>query len=293
MGWVRLEAYAKVNLGLAVLSRRVDGYHAIDTMFQTVSLSDSLLIEGPHSEVALKVSGREVDGGEANLAHRAACVLRDASGCAGISIELFKRIPVAAGLGGGSADAAAVLVGANELLGLGLSRPELEALGLQVGSDVPFLVRGGTARGRGRGERLENLPALARVWFVLGTPPVAVRAAEAYQSAGIGLTGSGESIRLCCSAIRNADVGGLAEALSNDLEAGVVSAYPEVAVAKLRLLAAGAIGAVMSGSGPTVVGLAQSEEAARAIASRLVGRGLEIHVAEPIDTGCRITERGA
>jgi 4-diphosphocytidyl-2-C-methyl-D-erythritol kinase len=293
MSWVHLEAHAKINLGLSVLSRRTDGYHEIDTVFQTISLSDSIRIEGPRNDVSLSVSGRDVDDGERNLAHRAGRVLRDATGCPGISIELTKRIPVAAGLGGGSADAAAVLVGANELLDIGLSRSELEAIALGIGSDVPFLVRGGTARGRGRGEELESLPALAGVWFVLATPPVAVLAPEAYQSVRIGLTGSRESITLCCSAIRNADVVGLAEALGNDLEAGVVSAYPEVAAARRELLTAGASCAIMSGSGPTVIGIAQSEEAALAIASRVDVPGLEIHVAEPIDTGCRIIGRGA
>lgn len=293
MGRVCLEAHAKINLALAVIGSRADGYHEIDTVFQTVSLSDSLRIEGPRPAVSVDVTGRQIAAGDENLASVAARALRDATDCPAVSIELHKRIPVAAGLGGGSADAAAVLVGMNELFRIGLSADQLEGVALTVGSDVPFLIRGGTARGRGRGERLDTLPRLSGVWFVLATPGVAVRATEAYQSGGIGLTGSRESITLCCSAIRNADVRGLAAALGNDLEAGVVLAHPEVAAAKERLMAAGALGAVMSGSGPTVVGLALSEEAAQAIASRAGGRGLETHVARPIDTGCRITGRGA
>lgn len=292
MAWLEIDAYAKVNLGLAVLSRRTDGYHEIDTVFQAVSLCDTLRLEGPRDRISLQVSGRDVEHGESNLAYRAARVLSDETGCAALSIELTKRIPVAAGLGGGSADAAAVLTGGNELLGLELSRAELEALGLALGSDVPFFIRGGTARGRGRGEQLEELPPLRDVWFVLSTPGVAVRAADAYRAVRIGLTESEESTKLSSSAIRNADADALASALANDLEAGVASAYPEVAAAKRALVDAGAAGVVMSGSGPTVVGLAQSEEAARAIASRLQGRGSEIHIAEPIDTGCRITRRG-
>lgn len=290
----RVEAHAKVNLGLAVLGRRTDGYHEIDTILQTVSLSDSLVIRRSAtrgSRAALEVTGLPVPTDGRNLAVRAASALEDETGCPGVTIALEKRIPVGAGLGGGSADAAAVLVGMNALLELGLSDPELERIALRIGSDVPFLVQGGTARGRGRGERLERLPAFTGAWFVLATPPFEVSAREAYGLARIGLTGHQGFIKLICSAIQKGDVRELADALRNDLEPGVSSTRPAVAELKNALIACGAMGAVMSGSGPTVVGVAAGREDAEGIAGRLGGRGLSIHVVEPVGHGCRVGER--
>ncbi len=285
---VRVEAHAKINLGLAVMARRRDGYHDIDTVFQTVSLADGVTLESGGGAVSLDVSGIPVPGGAENLACRAAVAVREQRGCPGVRIRLEKRIPVGAGLGGGSADAAAVLVGMNELFKLGLSGADLEKLALSLGSDVPFLIGGGTAHGRGRGEKLEKLPALRGVCFVLVTPGFEVSAGDAYRWARIGLTQRGEFTKLRCSAIQEGNVRGLVQALRNDLEAGVVCVYPEVATVREALLETDVLGAVMSGSGPTVVGIADSEEVAEVVASRLSGRGWTIHVAEPIDAGCRI-----
>ncbi len=291
MASVRVEAHAKVNLGLEVVRRRTDGYHDIDTIFQTISLSDTLEV-APGATVAddptLEVKGLPVPLDAANLAVLAARAVMKETGCAAPALRLTKRIPVAAGLGGGSADAAAVLVGMNELFGLGLDEAALADLAIGIGSDVPFLVRGGTARGRGRGELLEPLPAVSGLAFVLVTPDFEVRAAEAYRRARIGLTGTGSFTRLNCSAIQNGDFRALARGLGNDLEAGVVSSYPEVGRVKARLIELGVLAAVMCGSGPTVLGVTTREEDATGIASRLEGRGWQVHVAEPIDTGCTI-----
>jgi 4-diphosphocytidyl-2-C-methyl-D-erythritol kinase len=293
MARIGLEVYAKVNLGLAVLAKRPDGYHDIDTVFQTVSLSDTVELESrpEGAGVSLQVAGAAVPAGPSNLAWKGASAVIDRTGCPGVAIALEKRIPVAAGLAGGSADAAAVLVGMNELFTLGLGLQELRAIGLTVGSDVPFLIRGGTARGRGRGEVIDQLPALRGAWFVLVTPQGEVAAASAYRRAGIGLTGSGESIRLNCSAIQDGDVRRLAGGLRNDLEAGVVLSCPDVAAIKKRLMDLGALGAVMSGSGPTVVGVTDNEGAAADLAAGVSGPGMRVHVVEPTDAGCRVTHR--
>jgi 4-diphosphocytidyl-2-C-methyl-D-erythritol kinase len=167
----------------------------------------------------------------------------------------------------------------------------LREVGLSLGSDVPFLVRGGTARGRGRGERIEQLRPLRGAWLVLVTPPAEVSAAHAYARARIGLTASAECIRLNRSAIQDGDVRGLAKRLRNDLEAGVVLSCPDVAVIRRLQAEAGALGAVMSGSGPTVVGVTDDETKASEMAARLAGRDWRIHVVEPIDAGCRVTHR--
>lgn len=287
---VRVEAYAKVNLGLAVLDRRADGFHNIETVFQSVSLADSLTLTATAAgDTSLETTGLDVPAGEDNLAWRASALLVARLGCPGARIEMTKRIPVAAGLGGGSADAAAVLAGMNELHGLGLSARELHDLAAELGSDVPFMLDGGSAFGAGRGEVLERLEPLTGVCFVLVTPPFGVSAGEAYEMARIGLTDHAHFIRVNCSAIREGDIPRLAKGLRNDLEAGVVSARPEVGALKREVLAAGAMAAAMSGSGPTVFGMAGSLEEGESIASRLTGRDRMIHVVTPIDVGNRVT----
>ncbi len=288
---VSVEAFAKINLGLAVTAARPDGYHDIETLFQSVSLSDTLALAALESSsgVSLSVHGFSVPEGPDNLAWRAAEAALAEFGCPGVSIDLTKRIPVAAGLGGGSADAAAVLVGVDALFDIGAPRDTLVDVAAALGSDVPFMLSGGTALGTGRGQSLERLPALSGVWFVLVTPRFGVSAGEAYRMARIGLTEPVSFIRVNCLAVRQGDVPTLAKGLRNDLEAGVVSAYPEVARVKDALLEQGALAAVMSGSGPTVVGLVKDEPAGQSISTRLAGRGWDIHVVAPIDVGQRVT----
>ncbi len=259
-----------------------------------MSLADTVVLgpaDGPEP-VSLTVVGSSLTDGPDNLAWRAAEAARTAFGCGGVSIELTKRIPIAAGLGGGSADAAAVLAGMDELFGLGAGTDTLSDLGATIGADVPFMLSGGTALGTGRGDRLELLPALTGVWFVLVTPHFGVSAREAYGILRIGLTERASFIRVNCLAVREGDIPTLAKGLRNDLEAGVASAYPEVARVKEALLEAGARAAVMSGSGPTVVGLVDDEAAGKDIASRLAKRGAVIHVVAPIDVGQRVTRTG-
>jgi len=242
--------------------------------------------------VALAVSDAGVPDGPRNLAWQAAEAVSNAFGCGSVSIELTKRIPVAAGLGGGSADAAAVMVGMDALFDLRAGSESLRRLGGSLGSDVPFMLSGGTALGTGRGDQLEPLPPLSGVWFVLVTPRFGVSAREAYRMARIELTERGKFIRVNCLAVREGDIPTLAKGLRNDLEAGVLYAYPEVARVREALLAEGAIGAAMSGSGPTVVGMVECEAAGRDIASRLAGCGHDIHVVAPIDIGQAVTETG-
>jgi 4-diphosphocytidyl-2-C-methyl-D-erythritol kinase len=292
---VSVEAFAKINLGLAVVARRPDGYHDIETVFQSVTLSDSVTLEplDGSAEVRLTVSGpscaTSVPEGPANLAWRAAGAMIDAFGCPGVSIELLKRIPVAAGLGGGSADAAGVIAGMDALFELSAAPEALAGIAGSLGADVPFMLAGGAALGTGRGDELEPLPALKGVRFVLVTPRLEVSAREAYGMARIGLTGPASFIRVNCSAVREGDIPTLAHGLRNDLEAGVVSAYPEVGRARDALLEEGVLAAVMSGSGPTVVGLVTDQAVGEGIASRLNGRGWDIQVVAPTDVGQRVT----
>ncbi len=288
---VRVEAFAKVNLGLSVLSRRTDGFHDIDTIFQSIDLADSLLIERSHDGIRLSACGLKVPLDESNLVWRAAEAVRTETGCPAVSVDIRKRIPVAAGLGGGSADAAGTLLGLRTLFELSLTDSDLNRLALGIGSDVPFMLRGGTARGRGRGEDLEWWPDLRGFALVLVTPPVPVSAGDAYASVRIGLTARAYFTKLNCSAIQEGDLRALVTALRNDLEPGVVSCCPGVAAARLALQKAGALAVQMSGSGPTVFGLTESREDAEVLAGavRMEGDpGWAIHVVEPIDSGCRV-----
>ncbi len=286
-----VSAFAKVNLGLRVVRRRPDGYHDIETLFQSVSLSDTVVLTPSPAGTCLTAEGFPVPTDSRNLAWKAADAMLAASGCDPVSIHIVKRIPVAAGLGGGSADAAAVLVGMRELLGLDLDDAALARLALRLGSDVPFMLRGGTARGEGRGEILEPIPPLRGFALVLVTPPVPVSARQAYEALRIGLTAGRLFTRLNCSAIQEGDVDTLARACRNDLEPGVVSCCPDVAAVRRALLEAGSLVAFMSGSGPTVCGLARSREDAEHIAEAVRAAdepGWNIHVVEPIDSGCRV-----
>ena len=171
---IALEAHAKVNLTLEVLGRRDDGYHDIASVMQTVDLCDHVTLE-PADEVTLECDQPQLQSAD-NLAFRTACLLRERAGVAdGVRIVIEKSIPVAAGLGGGSSDAAATLNGLNRLWRLDLSTEELERLGAKIGSDVPFLVRGGTGMVSGRGERVRPLPPADLEWMVLLAPGIAVR----------------------------------------------------------------------------------------------------------------------
>ncbi len=286
---VRVRAFAKVNLGLSVVSRRPDGFHDIDTLFQSIDLADTLVLEESAAGMTVSARGLVVPLDESNLAWRAAEAVRSETGCPPVSIDIHKRIPVAAGLGGGSADAAGTLLGMCSLFDLDLTDGDLKRLALGIGSDVPFMLRGGTARGRGRGENLEWWPGLSGFALVLVTPPVPVSAGEAYAAARIGLTRQALFTKLNCSAIQEGDMRALLTALRNDLEPGVVSCCPEVAAVRRALERAGALAVQMSGSGPTVFGLAGSREDAEVLAGaiRMTGDpGWSIHVAEPIDSGC-------
>jgi 4-diphosphocytidyl-2-C-methyl-D-erythritol kinase len=251
---LRLRAHAKVNLGLAVLGRRADGFHDIDTLFARVELHDELTIE-PAGRVSASLEpgaddpslhGLRMD--EDNLVLRAArSYLRAADASAGASIRLLKRIPVAAGLGGGSSDAAAVLRGLSRLLPAPVDMPSLAG---SLGSDVPFFVADlRAARGGGRGELLEplDIPCLP---LVLANPRIAVSAAEAYGR----LTTFDPSLDPAEIARRLAS--GADPGYLNALQAGVVAAYPEIGEVLGELEGAGLNGVLMSGSGPTCFGFA-------------------------------------
>jgi 4-diphosphocytidyl-2-C-methyl-D-erythritol kinase len=265
---VRLSAAAKVNLALEVLNKRPDGYHEIATVMQAVDLSDRLTLDDADvMEVRTTSSGVPTD--DRNLALRAALALREAAGVRrGVRIALDKRIPVGAGLGGGSTDAAAVLLGLNRLWRLRWPVARLTEVATRLGMDVPFFLRGGIAMATGRGEHVRRVAGGALA-LVLVNPKFPASTAEMYARVTPAMYTDGAHTRAVVTALTSRRPARVAASLYNGLEPAAASAYPQIARMRAALMAAGALGALMSGSGPTVFGVARSYEQARQIRGRL------------------------
>jgi len=255
-------------LALELLTQRADGYHELATVMQAVELSDRVALEDADAlELRTTASGIPTDA--SNLALRAALALREAASVEdGVRITLDKRIPIAAGLGGGSTDAAAVLLGLNRLWRLRWPLTRLADVAVTLGMDVPFFLRGGTAFATGRGEKLDRVRGMALA-LVLVNPRFASHTAEAYGRVTPEMYGDGTRTRLMVTALGARRADWVAGSLYNGLEAAVAPAHPEIAQMKAALLAAGALGALMSGSGPTVFGVARSLDHARQIRRRV------------------------
>ena len=265
---VVLSAGAKVNLALEVLGKRPDGYHEIATVMQAVDLSDRLVLEDADGlELVSTAPGVPTD--ETNLAWRAAAALREAAGVGrGVRITLDKRIPAAAGLGGGSSDAAGVLLGLNRLWRLRWPLARLGEVAVGLGMDVPFFLRGGAALATGRGEKLEPL-AGGGLALVLVHPGIGESTAAIYGGVTPAMYSDGGRAREMAAALRGRRPARVAAGLWNALERVAAPRHPEVVQMEARLLAAGALGAAMSGSGLTVFGVARSFDHARQIRARL------------------------
>jgi 4-diphosphocytidyl-2-C-methyl-D-erythritol kinase len=264
-----LSAAAKINLALEVLGKRDDGYHEVATVMQAVDLSDRLVIEDA-ADLELRVSAPDVPRDGSNLVVRAARALQEAAALhRGARITLDKRIPVAAGLGGGSADAAATLVGLSRLWGLRWPAARLDELAATLGTDVPFFLHGGAAQGTGRGERIESVAGVALA-LVLVNPGVGISTPAIYGGVTPAMYSDGSHVRQMVAALRSRRPARIAASLYNVLERVAAVAYRQVAQMEAALLAAGALGAAMSGSGLTVFGVARSFDHARQIRARVV-----------------------
>lgn len=266
---IKVPARAKVNLTLDVLGKRPDGYHEVEMVMQSVELHDSLEFSPADRGIEITVEGMDLSPGADNLVYRAAELLRlRGSVRSGVRVRLKKNIPVAAGLGGGSADAAATLKALNEMWGVGLSMSELILLGEQLGADVPFCLVGGTALARGKGEQVLRLPPCPQLGLVLVKPPFSVSTGSVYQAFRFGQTVKKPDNRAMIEAIRANNVSDIASCLANALESVTTRMHPEVTGIKEKLIEAGASGALMSGSGPTVFGLTPDLASARSVAAR-------------------------
>lgn len=265
MRQIELKALAKINLGLDVLGKRENGYHDVRMIMQSIYLYDDVKIERKTAPgIELSSNLFFLPTGDGNIAYKAAQMLIEEFGIEeGVRITLHKHIPVAAGMAGGSSNAAAVLFGMNRLFGLKLSRQELMERGVKLGADVPYCIMRGTVLAEGIGEELKKLPAMPKCTVLIAKPPISVSTKVVYEALD------------ACEIVRHPDIDGLMEALEkenlqevaahmgNVLEDVTIPMHPEIAEIKQAMKDCGALNAMMSGSGPTVFGLFENKMAAR------------------------------
>jgi 4-diphosphocytidyl-2-C-methyl-D-erythritol kinase len=285
----RLLAHAKLNLDLHVLGLRPDGYHEIDTLLRSIDLHDTLAFrEGRRPGIEIEVDDPLVPTGEENLVARAARLFERGAGIAlpPLRVRIRKRIPVGAGLGGGSADAAATLFALRSLFAPAIEAGVLEGIGRELGADVPFCLAGGCARGTGRGDRLEPVEPPAERHYVIVHPGVSVSTAWAYSlwdSERLTSPAGRPRIR---STFSDPTLGGDGiRARVNDLEGLIVRFHPEIANARERLLAAGAGLALMTGSGSAVYGVFSTARRARAARAEILAEGFRVFLCRPWPRG--------
>ena len=269
-----LSANAKINLTLDILGTREDGYHEVAMIMQEISLHDTLSMgkidKGISLTIAIEGQQRTLPADESNLCWKAAALVQKEYNLQeGVEIHLTKRIPMAAGLAGGSADAAAVLKGMNHLFRLGMTEARLCELGARLGSDIPFCIMGGTMLATGRGEVLTRLPRFPRLSVVLAKPPVGVSTAWAYKTYDAGYDGPHPDNEAMLAAIHEGDAHKAAGLLCNVLEGVTEVEHPVIADYKRLMLEHGAMASMMSGSGPTVFGLVREKQQAWHLADTL------------------------
>lgn len=288
MRHIRLKAFAKINYALDVLGLRADGYHEVRTVMQSISLADEVNLQRATSAFELS-SEPEVAIGpqEHNTVYLAWKSLRKRiNGDLPVKVTLRKEIPAGAGLGGGSADAAAVLVGLNELFGLCLRVEELREVGAEIGADVPFCISGGTALGEGIGEVLTQLAAPPEHRVVVAKPRMSADTGEIYRAYDEAKTESTRAVDPVISALRSGNLSALAALIDNDLAHLTAGFVPEVAELEQMLLAAGALGTSMSGSGTAVYGIFDDEETAVIAKDRIEAPFVGVY--EPVSRGVEI-----
>ena len=275
---IQLKALAKINLGLDVLRRREDGYHEVKMIMQTISLHDDLEIRRIKTpEIQVKTNLYYLPTNENNLVYKAAKLLMDEFGIKeGVAIQLKKRIPVAAGMAGGSTDGAAVLWGMNQMYGLGLSRQELMERGVKLGADVPYCVQRGPALAEGIGERLSVLPSMPKCTILIAKPGISVSTKFVYENlhANDLKPEQHPDVDRMIEAMKEKNLDLLCERMGNVLETVTIPAYPVIQEIKEHMMACGAAGAMMSGSGPTVFGIFHSPVQAKAAMKDLKVNGL-------------------
>ena len=282
---IYLKTPAKINLHLRILGKYENGFHEIETIFLPIELWDELEISLRNdSEIELEIVNSDIPNGETNLCYKAASyfakMVESFSGC---SIQLKKKIPVGAGLGGGSSDSAATLLCLNELFEFPLNQNEIFDLADQLGADVPFFLNSGLAIGRGKGELLEYIKCAWDLWILVVCPTFEISTRWAFSKYKIGLTKDKKNIILNSQFLRDVQVDVFYEFFENDFESLVFSHYPELGKMKQRLYCEGALFASLSGTGSTVYGLFKNKKTAK-LAETVFRDKMETFVVKPINT---------
>lgn len=257
MNTISLKAYAKINLGLDVLGTLDNGYHEVRMVMQSVSIFDKVNIRCNKSgQITMKTNLDFLPCGPDNLVYKAAKLMKDTYGIKdGLDIDLYKFIPVAAGMAGGSTDAAAVLRGINDMFKLGATEEELKALGVTLGADIPYCIMGGTALAEGIGEKLTRLPDCPECHLVIGKPSISVSTKFVYDNLVLDDNTIHPDTDMIIKHISDNNITGVADELCNVLESVTVNAYPIIGDIKRTMIEHGAVNSLMSGSGPTVFGI--------------------------------------
>jgi 4-diphosphocytidyl-2-C-methyl-D-erythritol kinase len=267
---ISLNAHAKINLSLDVLNRREDGYHNLKMIMQTIQLHDTIKIYEIQSGVEICCDAPYVPNNNTNIAYKAAEAILDRyKPGAGVRIEIEKKIPVAAGLAGGSTDAAAVLKGINKLFNLGIEQNELMQIGKTIGADVPYCIMGGTALAEGIGEKLTSLAPIDNVPVILIKPRIGVSTAWVYKKLNLDKLRQRPDTDSLIAAIDKQDMDFISKNMRNVLESVTLTKYPVIRKLKKAMVSNGAAGSMMSGSGPTVFGIFDDYEKAENAFSKL------------------------
>ncbi len=280
---VYIRCAAKINLYLDVIRRRSDGYHDIETLFQPVSLWDELTLSATPDALAVRGDDSSIPWDEDNLCHRAARIMFDKTGYrGGAVIEVRKRIPAGAGLGGGSSDAAATLIGLNALLNFQLDKEELGQLALEIGSDVPFFIHGTPAIGRGLGEDLEGVDGLRDAWILIVKPDVTISTAWAYEQLNLLLTGNGGGAKLktLLEGIKYFPEKKLST--HNSFERGISERFPEIGGILTVLKGEGALLHTLSGTGAACFSLFSEAKKAEEVRKRFIDKGFFLEIVRPV-----------
>lgn len=278
---VTLKAYAKVNLGLDVVGKTENGYHLLRSVMQQIDLYDVITLEqleGETGKIELLTGSEEIPDDQSNLAYRAAQMMIDSYSLKdGVRIRLDKRIPVAAGMAGGSTDGAAVFTGMNELFALGKSKQELMNLGVKLGADIPFCIMGGTALAEGIGEKLSPISVMPEMTLLITKPQLNVSTKYVYQHLQLDTVVHPDTDGIL-NALANKDLDGMIKGLGNVLETVTGSEYPIIGELESAIMETGADGAIMSGSGPTVFGIFADAQKAKSAESIIKDKYPDIFV---------------
>jgi len=285
MNKIEIDSYSKINLTLHILGKRQDGYHDIETIMQSINLADKIFIKEEKERIKIKCSHPLIPVDTQSLTYRTAeKILKRYRVTKGVKIEINKKIPLASGMAGGSANSASILVGINKLFVLNLSNKDLREIGEELGMDVPFCIQNGTALAYHKGEKVTPLPPInPPLWTIIINPGFEIPTKWAYNNLDLGLIKREKNNTIAMlKALKERELQGIAKNLFNSFEGLIIKRYPEIRKIKDRLIEEGAMGALMSGSGPTVFGIAQNKEQALKIYEKLKSEYKSIWVVHTI-----------